>query len=120
MSLNLNEIDQEIARYVAAGGKWLLVTERMPELLRALRETRTALREVTLDEMSGIPDLFYPRGGWEAWDERARTVLDSVVDGGATEPDELTHHEKEAGVPAHGRNLDFLRAHAARNGEPPV
>ena len=33
------------------------------------------LREVLPQRMGGYPDLFYPPGGWEAWEERAIAVL---------------------------------------------
>jgi hypothetical protein len=33
------------------------------------------VREVMPDVMGGAPDLFWPDGGWEAWEERARAAL---------------------------------------------
>lgn len=46
-----------------------------PDSVRAL-ELETVLREVIPQSMGGYPDLFYPPGGWEAWEERALAILE--------------------------------------------
>jgi hypothetical protein len=71
--LDLRAVEAEVAQYVADGGRWLLVTDRIPALLAALRETREAL------EPFATQRIFRP-GEWVPALERAAAVLASVVD----------------------------------------
>lgn len=43
--------------------------------LSRVEHLQSLLREVTLDEMGGTPDLFEPRRGWDDWNERAMEAL---------------------------------------------
>jgi hypothetical protein len=51
-------------------------TDRCARCLRAENtRLRSLLKEVLIDSMGGMPDLFCPDHGWEEWDERARAAL---------------------------------------------
>ena len=61
------------------------------DLVAALRADREALRsrlavltvaltQVLPEKMGGTPDLFSPEGGWDKWEEKARSALGDVGD----------------------------------------
>ena len=62
--------------------------EVMFKEIRAIRAQvemlRGLLEKVTLDAMGGIPDLFYPDGGWECWDADVRAALNTLLGGSQT------------------------------------
>jgi len=74
MTLDLRAVEAEIAQYVAAGGRWLLVTERLPELLAHCRALRASLIESL--GMSATNKLF------PEIQKRAAAVLAQATDKG--------------------------------------
>lgn len=48
---------------------------RLEACERAALKLKTVLEQVTLSEMGGTPDLFYPASGWDIWDEDAEAAL---------------------------------------------
>lgn len=55
-------------------------TERCPDRSHDLADAALDLADlvnaVTLEAMGGCPDLFGPDGGWDAWWDAARPLLD--------------------------------------------
>lgn len=91
MTVPADGLDLLMSKAMNASQAVFLATERGPaedisgilkDLVGALRASaareralREALRAVMLDEMGGMPDLFWPTGGWESWDENAKALL---------------------------------------------
>ena len=78
---NVGAPDGPIGRSTCNEERSLMVAEgmRLTERLRwaedKLERYRELLDAVLLSRMGGVPDLFGPDGGWDAWDARARAAL---------------------------------------------
>jgi hypothetical protein len=53
--------------------------EEAEKLKKENKKLKQLLKEVTLDEMEGTPDLFYPDRGWEEWNDLAMKLLNESL-----------------------------------------